>query len=277
MFSIIVPTLDEEQYIGSLLDSLTRQTRQDFEVIIVDGGSQDDTRGVVESFRDRIPRLQFVVEEKRGLGRARNVGAARASSDTLVFMEADCWVDRDFFEVVLARAEALGLGCSNVLSVPLSDRWFDHFYYRVFLGWSLLILERLFPVITGYFIYTTRKVFDRIGGFNEAITFEDTDYAQRASKVAPFKIVRCRKLFTSVRRLDSDGRFRCLLRNFLVTAYQAFIGPIRINPRVYAFGHHRTDRFHERMIGEFPFERWKDGREVKPEKKKARPKEDASP
>ena len=50
-FSIIIPTLNEQNYIGNLLNDLTLQTYKDFEVIIVDGKSKDDTKKIVDKFR----------------------------------------------------------------------------------------------------------------------------------------------------------------------------------------------------------------------------------
>ena len=248
MISIIIPSLNEEKYIGSLLASLMDQTYKDFEVIVVDGNSSDRTRDVVESFLPLLPRIKFVVEAKKGLGRARNVGAALSSGGTLIFTEADCLFEKDLLEVVLQKAEEKGLGCLNVLASPLSKRWFDHLYYKIFLDWALVIFQNFFPVITGYFIYVTREVFDQINGFNETITFEDSDFAQRAKKVTRFRILGKLGLYTSVRRLDSDGRFKCLLRGIVVTLYQFFVGNIKINSKVYAFGHHRKDGFHTKII-----------------------------
>ena len=169
-------------------------------------------------------------------------------------MEADCVIGRDFLETIVREAEFSGLGCANVLSTPLSKRWFDRIYYKIFLDWALRLMQYVFPVITGYFIYVTREVFNQINGFDESITFEDTDFAQRASKVAPFRILQTRRLYTSVRRLDSDGRIWCLLRGIFVTIYQFVFGNVKINPKVYAFGHHRKDDFHTKVIREFRLE-----------------------
>ncbi len=254
MFSVIIPTLNEERYIGALLDNLAGQTRQDFEVIIVDSDSSDRTWEVVESFQGKVPALRLVEEPRRGLARARNTGAAFARGGTLIFMEADCLIENDFLETCIREAEERGLGCANVLSRPLSRRWFDRLYYKIFLDWALRVFQYFFPVITGYFIYVTREVFDRIDGFNNEITFEDTDFAQRARKVTRFRMLRKRRLYTSVRRLDSDGRIRCLLRSILVTFYQITLGNIRINSRIYAFGHHRQDDFHKKVIRHFPLD-----------------------
>jgi len=247
-FSIVIPTLREEAYVGSLLESLAAQTRKDFEVIVVDAGSEDRTRDVVASFEGRFHRLRLVTETRRGLGRARNVGAALASADRLVFLEADCVVAPDFFQVVFEEIRDRRLDCANALSTPLSKRWFDRLYYKLLLDYFIRAAQFVSPVITGYFIYAARPVFDRLNGFRDTITFEDTDFAKRARKVARFRILKRRRIYTSVRRLESDGRLKSLVRSFLVTLYQFLFGAIPINHRLYPFGHHAAGGRHQRIV-----------------------------
>ena len=85
--SIIIPTLNEENYVGKLLDCLCRQTYKDFEVIVVDGNSRDKTISVVEKFRKKL-NLRLIKSE-RGVSLQRNVGAKHSKYDRLVFFDAD--------------------------------------------------------------------------------------------------------------------------------------------------------------------------------------------
>jgi len=249
-FSVVVPTLNEEGYIGVLLACFARQTERNFEVIIVDGQSEDRTREVVEGFRDRVPGLRLTVAGERGLSHARNVGAALARSDRLIFMEADCVIEENFFEAVLQEIDKRGLGCANVLSTPLSRHWFDRLYYRVLLDWFLRLAQHVNPVITGYFIYARRSVYEKLRGFDESITFEDTDFAKRARKVTRFRVLARPRVFTSVRRLENDGRLWCLTRSIGVTLYQFLGGKVRVHSPRYPFGHHGGDSSHERVAAE---------------------------
>lgn len=72
-FSIVVPTLNEENYVGILLSALCKQDFKDFEVTVVDAKSLDKTRGVVEKFKDRL-NIKFVISPQRGVSFQRNYG-----------------------------------------------------------------------------------------------------------------------------------------------------------------------------------------------------------
>jgi CDP-glycerol glycerophosphotransferase len=78
-FSIVIPTLNEEKFLPTLLASLARQTRTDFDVVVVDGSSQDQTVAVAKSFRSQPPKLQVVVSEKASASLQRNLGAKATS------------------------------------------------------------------------------------------------------------------------------------------------------------------------------------------------------
>jgi CDP-glycerol glycerophosphotransferase len=89
ILSVIIPTYDVERYIGTCLDSITGQDFPDFEIIAVDGKSTDRTcellgkRGVSE------PRLTVIADERIGPGRARNVGARKATGEYIWFVDGD--------------------------------------------------------------------------------------------------------------------------------------------------------------------------------------------
>src|SRR5689334_11198275 len=88
-FSIIVPTLNEEQYLPRLLTSIRRQRYKQYEVILVDGKSTDKTIAIAQSFRTLLPKLTIVRSEKQQVGYQRNLGAKRAAGAYFVFLDAD--------------------------------------------------------------------------------------------------------------------------------------------------------------------------------------------
>ncbi len=65
-FSIVIPVLNEEHYIGVLLECLVHQIHKDFEVFIVDGDSKDKTKDVVLSYKDRL-NINFLEPKQRGV------------------------------------------------------------------------------------------------------------------------------------------------------------------------------------------------------------------
>ncbi len=87
--SIIIPVLNEEKYLPTLLTDLSRQTYTDFEVILVDGRSDDRTIEKANHFSHRLPKLTILESDIRHVCHQRNQGAAAANSDLVLFMDAD--------------------------------------------------------------------------------------------------------------------------------------------------------------------------------------------
>ena len=88
--SIIVPTHNRAKLIGRAIDSVVRQTFPDWELIIVDDGSTDETGQVIESYRGRIgERLVYLTRQQGGSSAARNTGIERARGEFVAFLDAD--------------------------------------------------------------------------------------------------------------------------------------------------------------------------------------------
>lgn len=109
--SVIIPALNAADTIGLQLEALSRQDVEGaYEVVVVDNGSTDDTVEVCKSFSSAVP-LRVVVCEQPGTGAARNLGAATASADLLLFCDADDEVDRGWVRGMveaLDRHDAVG-------------------------------------------------------------------------------------------------------------------------------------------------------------------------
>jgi len=86
-FSIIIPTFNRALFLNTAIDSVLNQTHTDFELIIIDDGSLDNTRSLVESCHDT--RLNYIITEHKGVSSARNTGIKNAKSDWLCFLGSD--------------------------------------------------------------------------------------------------------------------------------------------------------------------------------------------
>lgn len=96
MISVIIPTYNEESVISDCLDSLSKQSMRDFEVIVVDDGSTDSTMDRIRNLQITNNKLQIFKQEHKGAGSARNKGAKHALGDILVFVDADMTFDKNF-------------------------------------------------------------------------------------------------------------------------------------------------------------------------------------
>jgi glycosyltransferase involved in cell wall biosynthesis len=87
--SVVIPAFNAAAVITETLDSVRRQTFQDFEVIIVDDGSPDDTAAVVQKICAQDPRFILVQQANGGVAVARNTGVAQARGEWIAFLDAD--------------------------------------------------------------------------------------------------------------------------------------------------------------------------------------------
>ncbi|AZI41129.1 glycosyltransferase family 2 protein [Epilithonimonas vandammei] len=90
MFSVIIPYYKKRKYIERCMNSVLAQTYQDFEIILVDDGSQDDIAQLIEE--KYLGKVQLIQQENQGVSAARNTGIAVATQDYIAFLDADdCW------------------------------------------------------------------------------------------------------------------------------------------------------------------------------------------
>lgn len=113
MFSVVIPYYKKRQYIERCLDAVFAQTYQDYEIILVDDGSQDDIKEFVESkYSDKV---NLIHQENQGVSAARNTGIAAATHDYIAFLDADdCWSSyylESVQEVILNEGEVKIIGC----------------------------------------------------------------------------------------------------------------------------------------------------------------------
>ena len=86
LFSVIIPTFNRAALLAAALDTVFAQRFKNFEVIVVDDGSTDDTIGMLRNYGDRV---QVVTQDNRGPGAARNRGAEKAKGQYLAFLDSD--------------------------------------------------------------------------------------------------------------------------------------------------------------------------------------------
>lgn len=96
-FSIVIPVLNEEKYLPKLLKDLSLQSFNNFEVIVVDGNSEDTTVAKALTFEKKLRLLVHTVS-KRNVSFQRNIGAKKAKSPWVIFMDADNRLSKTFLE-----------------------------------------------------------------------------------------------------------------------------------------------------------------------------------
>ena len=98
-YSIIVPVYNRPDEVDELLDSLTRQTYHDFEVIIVEDGSAVPCKEVCDKYKDRLD-LHYFMKPNSGPGQSRNYGVERATGDYVLILDSDVVVPEGYLQAV---------------------------------------------------------------------------------------------------------------------------------------------------------------------------------
>lgn len=94
--SVIVPVYNVEQYLPRCIDSILTQTFTDFELLLIDDGSKDNSGKICDEYAARDGRVMVIHKENGGVSSARNIGLDRAKGQWVCFCDSDDWVDEDF-------------------------------------------------------------------------------------------------------------------------------------------------------------------------------------
>jgi len=199
IFSIIIPTYNEEEYLPVLLDSIKMQSFDDYEVIVADANSTDKTREIAESYG-------CVVVDGGLPAVGRNKGAEVAKGEYLLFLDSDLELTEDYLRNVLYEFRMEHLGIAITKMKPLSDKVEDKIFHD-FANYFMISVEKIKPHGAGcYGIIVKKSLHDEVGGFDESLTFgEDTDYIERIAEKERFRVLRNAEIGVSTRRLEEEG------------------------------------------------------------------------
>ena len=116
MISIIVPIYNVEQYLRECVDSILAQSFSDIEILLIDDGSSDGSGKICDEYATKDSRIRVFHTENRGVSAARNRGLIEARGEYIGFVDADDWIEKDMFQVLLTRMEETGsevvFGCA---------------------------------------------------------------------------------------------------------------------------------------------------------------------
>lgn len=199
ILSIIIPTYNEEEYLPVLLESIKQQDFSDYEIIVADADSKDNTVKIAEEYG-------CIVVEGGIPAVGRNNGAKVAKGDYLLFLDSDLKLTEDYLAKVIYEFKMERLGIAITQMKPLSKKTEDKLLHDL-ANLFMISVEKIKPHGAGcYGIIAKRELHERCGGFNEELTFgEDTEYIERLAKKERFKVLRNAKIGVSTRRLEEEG------------------------------------------------------------------------
>lgn len=245
-FSVVIPTLNEEKYLPTILKSLEKQTYRNFEVIVVDGKSEDKTEKVFRRFVSKLPFSRFILADKANVGYQRNLGSKKAKGKYLVFLDADTDVEETFLEEVHVAAIKKKFSLATTWIVSDSDKPVDNL--MMFFGNLIAELAKEVnkPFAGGYNTIVKKDTFVRLNGFREDIKIsEDHDFSIRAlKKNIECVILKEPRVTYSLRRYRVEGTLPVLRKYVHGQIYNLLKGPITKEIFDYPMGGqaHRPER-----------------------------------
>jgi len=198
LFSIIIPVYNVEKYIADCLNSVLKQSFQDWEAICVDDGSTDNSPAILSEYASKDSRIKVITQNNAGTAAARNSGLEEASGDYVFFLDSDDWIEEEALQILANRLSDEDILCFS------GKRYFEaagHFNQADFLpekeysnGMDYYNENALLPRDFA-FVCVVLRIYNRLfllnNGllFDEDITYEDnlwvpiTIYHARSIKV----------------------------------------------------------------------------------------------
>jgi len=201
MVSIIIPTLNEEKFLPLLLSSIKAQSFSDYEIIISDGGSKDNTKKVALDNN-----CKFVLDtEHHHPSWQRNNGAAIATGEILLFLDADTILQDNFLDKVIKEFNDKKLGGGGFY-IKFNPNKTSYNIYSSLYNFFCFIRQYFAPASIGAGIIAKREIHNKINGFDTEIYLaEDYDYCYRVSRQGKFRMLTSCRLLYSSRRLQKEG------------------------------------------------------------------------
>lgn len=199
-FSIIVPLYNKAPYVRKALESVMSQTFSDWECIIVDDGSTDNSAAVCEEFSNPlIPSssnpIRLIRQPNSGVAKARNVGVENSHGEFLCFLDADDWWELTFLEELdklISEYPDAGIYCTNYVYYKPGKTHVALNLGRGYMNYPEAYLHSdAMPIWTGA-ACMPRIIFDEMGGFPVGIKLGE-DFLLWAKTALHYKVAFCEK------------------------------------------------------------------------------------
>ncbi len=187
--SIIVPVYNRASEIEEFLDSLTRQTCDDFDIVIVDDGSSDNLKEIINKYQEKL-KIDYYFQQNKGPGEARNLGMSKAKGDWFVFIDSDCTMPPEYIANIqknLTEGDCDAFGGPDTYREDFPD-FLKAVNYSMtsFLGTGGTRgskgkkIGRYYP--RSFNMGIRRKVYQTIDGMNRMRHGQDMDFSNRVYK-----------------------------------------------------------------------------------------------
>ena len=187
-YSIIVPVFNRPDEVDELLQSLVGQTLKDFEVVIVEDGSEKPCKNVCDKYAGKID-LKYFMKKNSGPGQSRNYGAERANGEYLIVLDSDVVLPEDYLKAVddeLNREPSDAFGGPDCAHDSFTETQkaisysMTSFFTTGGIRGGKKKLDKFYP--RSFNMGIRRDVYMRLGGFSKMRFGEDIDFSIRIFK-----------------------------------------------------------------------------------------------
>lgn len=187
--SIVLTVLNEGNGLAELLEALLAQTAAFEEIVIVDGGSQDDTLALLQAYAQRQPRIKVHVERGVNIARGRNLAIARSVGQIIAVTDGGCRPTKDWLKELLAPFYFdPHVGAVGGRFIPVTKTRFEH--YSGLMSIPDMGSESQCGMFYGRSSAFRKRLWERVGGYPEWLyTAEDTLFAIGAGRLTDYRIV----------------------------------------------------------------------------------------
>lgn len=214
--SVIIPSLNEEKYLERTLQHILKLPGN-FEIIIADGGSADNTLKIAKNFQE-----VKLVNSKKGRAVQMNTGAEKASGDIFLFLHADTFLPENAYELITKTMEVP----ENIAGSFYLTWDKKHPILSMYSKWSKINLT-LFTY-GDHAIFINKEAFYKLGGYMDITFMEDIEIQERLRKAGKFVKLNA-PVITSARRFEKTGTIKQFLIDIiLVFSYKFGASPSRL-------------------------------------------------
>ena len=199
-FSVIVPLYNKERYVKKAIESILAQTYRDFELIIVDDGSTDNSVAICEEsvhpfIRSSVHPIRLICQPNSGVAKARNVGVENSHGEYVCFLDADDWWEPTWLEEMdklINEYPDAGLYATNYIYYKPGKTHVALNLTRGYMNYPEAYLHSTQMPVTSITTCMPRRVFDEMGGFPVGIKLGE-DFLLWAKTALNYKAAFCEK------------------------------------------------------------------------------------
>jgi glycosyltransferase involved in cell wall biosynthesis len=223
--SVIIPCLNEENFLPHLLKNLNSQIFTNFEVIVIDGNSEDKTAQIVKNFKSKYP-LFLYSTATRNVGFQRNLGAQKSHGEILIFFDADTQIPKNYLKKI---ASAFKTQKPDFLTTYLKVNSIKPIE-KIYASMSNLIFDIGKIAKSGYSFGSMQavkhSVFNDINGYDTETKFrEDSQLFEKLSNQGyKYLLLKNPKYIFSMRRFQLNGTFKPLIQQLAINMDVLFRG-----------------------------------------------------